>query len=74
VARRGEEIILSINDSGPGFDPERFREYPEKARTCPERGWGVSLMLKYASSFSYDQKRGTTDLVYALKEGADGEE
>lgn len=72
VARRGEEIILSINDSGPGFDPERFPEYPETERVCPEHGWGVSLMRKYASSFSHDREHGTTVLVYALKEGADG--
>jgi serine/threonine-protein kinase RsbW len=74
VFRREEDIILSIKDTGPGFDPERFPEYPETERVCPEHGWGVPLMRKFASRFSYDQKDGTTVLVYALKDGADGEE
>ncbi|MFP4168627.1 MAG: ATP-binding protein [Desulfonatronovibrionaceae bacterium] len=66
VHRDKDRLFLCIKDPGPGFDPEGRPECTNPASVCPEHGWGVTIMRKYASRLWYDPELKATILAYAL--------
>lgn len=47
LERRGEEVVISIVDCGPGIDEEQLAKMGQPFYTTKEKGTGLGLMVSY---------------------------
>lgn len=61
-----EQMAISIEDEGPGFDPKNVPDPTDDSNLLKTGGRGVFLMKEYADEVSYNSKGNRVTITFHL--------
>jgi len=70
VAYQEDRVQITVEDQGPGFDPETLRDCTQEGNLLRNRGRGVYLMHHLMDEVNYNSKGNTVQMVKFLKKSA----
>lgn len=63
-----EELMISVKDEGPGFDPDALPDPLKEENLLEESGRGIFLIKQYADDVNFTEKGTKLTMMFSLPE------
>jgi serine/threonine-protein kinase RsbW len=69
VSASDDTLKISVQDEGPGFDPETLPDPLEEGNLLKDSGRGIFLIKQYADEVEFSENATKLTMRFALEEG-----